>query len=234
MLTSLRRGVLAGAVGGALFGLFGYLLVEGLMDRAVGLEAARQRASGEHTVELFSRHTQHLGLLGAALAVGLAFGVLFGVAHHLLARDDQSPWASSIRLGAGAFFGIALVPFLRYPSNPPGVGDPATIDSRAHLYLVTLVIGVVGACLAGLVARSLRERGSSAPVRQLSVAAVLVATIALTFVLPGNTDPIAMPVTLIWQFRLLSIADLALLWAGLAVTFGLLGERARVRGSVAG
>ena len=66
--------------------------------------------------------------------------------------------------------------------------------------------------------------------RQLLVAAVLAATIALTFVLPDNTDPINAPIDLIWQFRLLSIATLALLWGGLSATFGLLEERARDRG----
>jgi hypothetical protein len=45
-------------------------------------------------------------------------------------------------------------------------------------------------------------------------------------VLPPNTDEIAVPVGLIWEFRLLSLATLALLWGGLGVTFGLLSERA--------
>ena len=227
MLTSLKRGVLSGAVGGALAGAFGYLLAEPVMDHAVRLEAARQAAAGEHTVETFSRHSQHLGFLGATLAVGLALGVLYGVTHHLLYRSqDSDAWGSALRLGGGAFFGLTLLPFLRYPSNPPGVGDPATIGARSHLWTVTLVIGLVGACVAGLVARGLRDRRVRPSLRQLTVVGVLVASVALTFVLPDNTDQIAVPAGLIWEFRLLSLATLALLWGGLAVTFGLLGERA--------
>ena len=229
MLTSLRRGVLAGAVGGILAGLFGYVLAEPVMDRAVRLESARQAAAGEHTVETFSRHTQHLGFLGATVAVGVALGVLYGVVHRLVQSDDKTasdPWGGALRLGAGAFFALTLVPFLRYPSNPPGVGDSATIASRSHLWSVTLVIGLVGVTVAGLLARSLRDRGVRRSLRQLAVTGVLVATVALTFVLPDNTDSIAVPVGLIWQFRLLSLATLLLLWGGLSATFGLLSERA--------
>lgn len=226
MLTSLTRGVLSGAVGGALAGAFGFLFAEPVMDRAVDLEAARQAAAGEHTVETFTRNTQHLGFLLATLAVGIAFGILYGVLYGLLHKDRPDPWGRALRLAAGGFFALSVVPFLRYPPNPPGVGDAATISSRSHLWTVVLVIGLVGAVLAGLVARGLVERGVRASLRQLAVVGVLIATVGLTFVLPPNTDEIVVPVGLIWEFRLLSLATLALLWGGLGVTFGLLSERA--------
>jgi hypothetical protein len=227
MLTSLRRGLSAGAVGGLLAGTFGFLLAEPLMDRAVDLEAARSAAAGEVGVETFTRNTQHVGYVVATLAVGLALGVLYAVVHALLHRDDTSDaWGRALRLGGGAFFALTLVPFLRYPSNPPGVGDAATIDSRSHLWEVSIVIGLVGAVLAALVAGGLRERGTRSSLRQLAVVGVLAATVALTYVLPSNTDPIEAPVHLIWDFRLLSLATLVLLWGGLTATFGLLVERA--------
>lgn len=225
MLTSLRRGLLAGAAGGLLSGAFGFLLAEPLMDRAVDLEAARSAAAGESSVETFTRNTQHAGFLVATLAVGLALGVLYAVVHAVLHRDERDHWARALRLGLAGFFGLALVPFLRYPSNPPGVGDAATIDGRAHLWTVTLVIGLVGAVLAALIARGLHERGVPGPHRQLAVVGVGAATVALTYVLPDNTDPIEAPVHLVWDFRLLSLATLVLLWGGLAASYGLLGRR---------
>lgn len=196
------------------------------MDRAVDLEAARQAAAGEHTIETFTRNTQHFGLLLATVFVGLALGVLFGVVHHLRRAEGDQPWGSALRLGAGGFFGMALVPFLRYPPNPPGVGDGATIETRSNAWLACVVIGLVGASVAGLLARQLRERGTHASVRQLAVVVVATATIALTFVLPDNTDQIVVPVGLVWDFRMLSLATLVLLWGGLAAAFGLAAERA--------
>ena len=199
------------------------------MDRAVRLESARQKAMGEHSVEVFTRHTQHLGFVGATFAVGLALGVLYAVVHQLIRQDTADPWGAALRLGAAGFFALSLVPFLRYPSNPPGVGDPGTIDARSHSWTITLVVGLVGVCAAGLAARQLQSHSVRRSLRQLVVVAVLVATVSLTFVLPDNTDAIAVPVNLIWEFRLLSLATLMLLWGGLAVTYGLLAERAASR-----
>lgn len=55
---------------------------------------------------------------------------------------------------------------------------------------------------------------------------MLIATVALTFVLPSDTDPLRVPAGLLWTSRLLSLGTLLLLWAGLSVTWGLLAERA--------
>lgn len=225
MLTSLRRGALAGLLAGLLTAAYGFLLAEPLMDRAVDLEAARAAAAGGTSTEVFSRTTQHFGFLGAAIVVGIALGVLYGVVARLLPAA-QDPWRRALQLGGAGFFAVSFVPFVRYPGNPPGVGDSGTIDTRTSLFEVAIVIGLVGVCFAALIVRSLRERGRRASTVQLAVTGVLLATIALTFVLPGNTDPIDVPVTLVWEFRLLSISALALLWGSLAVAYGLLAQRA--------
>ncbi len=228
MLTSLRRGALSGLLAGVLTAAFGYLLAEPLMDRAVDLEAARRAAAGDVSTEVFSRTTQHFGLLGAAVVVGVAFGVLYGVLARLL-PPAADPWRRALHLGGAAFFAISFVPFVRYPSNPPGVGDAGTIDARSNLFEVSVLVGLIGVTFAALIARGLRERGAADSTRHLAVTGVLLATIALTFVLPGNTDPVDAPVTLVWEFRLLSIAALALLWGSLCATFGVLSQRATLR-----
>ena len=241
LLTCLRRGALAGAAGGALAGAFGYALAEPVMDRAVRLETARaqaedaaQQAAGltvEHHAEVFSRGTQHAGLLVASLLTGLALGVLFGVLYAVRHRGDPTPgtgqdgWRRALMLGAAAWFAVYLVPFLRYPANPPGVGDPNTLDTRTRTYLAALAIGVLGVLAAARLASDLRNRGTRSSHRQLAVSAVLLATVALTFALPADIDALDVPAGLLWQFRLLAFATSTLLWAGLAVTFGLLAER---------
>jgi len=42
-------------------------------------------------------------------------------------------------LALAAFITIALVPMLKYPANPPAVGNPDTIGPRTGLYLSMLV-----------------------------------------------------------------------------------------------
>ncbi len=234
LLRGLRRGILAGAVGGLLAGAFGFGLAEPLMDRAVRLEAVRTAAAdaralaagqsvGRH-VEVFSRSTQHVGFVLATVATGVALGVLFGVLYAVLHRagPDPDPWRGATSLAAASWFGVFFVPFLRYPANPPGVGDPDTLGLRTNSYLSVLVIGIVGAVLAVRVWRRLPARASW---RELAVTAVLVATVALTFLLPGNPDRLDVPAGLLWEFRLLALATSTLLWAGLGAAYGLMGER---------
>ena len=233
LLRSLRNGAAAGAVAGLLTGAFGYLLAEPAIDRSVQLETAREAAvqtrqgapglTVEHHAEVFSRGTQHLGLVVAAVATGIALGVLFGVLHALLHRDrsDHNPWRSSLWLAASAFFAVYLVPFVRYPANPPGVGDPNTIDTRTRAYLAALAVGILGVIAAARLASDVRERLSE-PLRHLAVTGILLATIGLTFVLPANTDPLDVPAGLLWEFRLLAFASSVLLWGALGITYGLL------------
>jgi predicted cobalt transporter CbtA len=242
LLSYVRRGAIAGTTGGALAGIFGLALAEPLMDRAVRLESARaaaedaaHQAAGqlvEHHAEVFSRGTQHLGLLVASVVTGAALGVLFGVLYAVAHRTDPAPgtgrdgWHRALVIGAAAWFAVFLVPYVRYPANPPGVGDPDTLDTRTRSYLAAIAVGILGVLAAVRLAQDLRARGTAPSHRQLAVTAVLLATLALPFVLPADTDPLDVPAGLLWQFRLLALATSTLLWGGLTVTFGLLTERA--------
>jgi Probable cobalt transporter subunit (CbtA) len=134
LLAHLKRGALAGLAGGALTGVFGLAFAEPALDRAVRLESARevageaaQRAAGQdvaHHAEVFARSTQHVGLLAASLVTGLALGVLFGVVYavrhpgNACDRTDRA-WPRALALGGAAWCAVYLVPFVRYPANPP-------------------------------------------------------------------------------------------------------------------
>jgi predicted cobalt transporter CbtA len=231
VIAVLGRGAVAGAVAGLFGGGFSYLFAEPLMDRAVRLESAREvagRSVADRHVEVFSRATQHVGLLVATTVTGLALGVLFAVVHLLLHRRalDAEAWPRALRLAAAGFIGLWLLPFVRYPSDPPGVGDPGTVDLRTRAWLAAIGISLTGVILAWALHSRLAGRGRGAPVRQLSVAAVLIAATTALFALPGDPDAVDVPAGMLWDFRLWSIAAALLLWAVLGAVFGLLGERA--------
>lgn len=240
VLPLLRRGLAAGGLAGLVAGLFSLLLAEPLMDRAIRLEEARQEkahphetAAGtavQHHEELFTRGTQHLGLVVTAVVVGLALGALFAVAYALIHRRTDptaEPWPRALAFAAAGFVGLSLLPGLRYPANPPGVGDAGTVGDRQLLWLAAVVIGALGTLLASRLYVRLADRG--APVRQLTVALTVVATLAVLFALPDNPDPVPVAATLLWDFRVLSLASHALMWATLGGVFGALGLRATRR-----
>ncbi|CAL9657726.1 hypothetical protein SUDANB105_06872 [Streptomyces sp. enrichment culture] len=209
-------------------GGFSWLLAEPVLDKAVRLEAAGEEASAPAASEVFSRSTQHTGLLVAAVLTGVALGVLFAVVYAILHRRDPDavPWRRSLLLAGAGFIGVWMLPFLRYPANPPGVGDPGTLDTRVDAWLAAMAIGVIAVALAWRVHGWLQQNGRSAPLRQMAVTGIMLAALASLFALPDNPDPVTAPAALVWDFRVLSVASMGLLWSGLAVGFGLLGVRA--------
>lgn len=80
--------------------------------------------------------------------------------------------------------------------------------------------------LGWMAARRLRERGVSAPVRQVLVVAGCAAAVGVAFaLLPGSPDPGGFPAGLLWEFRLSAFGTQAVFWAALGAIFGLIGER---------
>lgn len=226
----------AGLLAGLLAGVFAFFVGEPLLDRAISLEdtANHSHEAGDghsHGDEaaVFSRSTQKVGLFFASGLSGTFLGGLFGMAFVVL-RDrlsSGSDWGRSLSLAAAAFVGVALLPFLKYPANPPTVGDPETIGSRTAAYFFMVGISLLAILISWYTACGMREGGASAPVRHLTVGAGLVAVFALLFVgLPATADPGEFPAGLLWSFRLSSIGTQLVLWTGLGVIFGLLCERA--------
>jgi heme A synthase len=135
-----------------------------------------------------------------------------------------------LSLAGAAFFGVFLILFLKYPANPPTVGDPTTIGSRTSAYFAMVVLSLLVVIGAWYAARKLRERETSTSVRQLAVVLGSVVIVGgLFYILPAGPDPGEFPAGLLWDFRLSSFGTQLIFWAGLGVIFGLLGERANRR-----
>lgn len=232
----LRRGLAAGLLAGLLAGLFAFFFGEPSLEGAIQLEeaAAVEEGVGDHEEEeeIFSRATQRVGLFFATGLFGVMAGGLFGIAYAYLRGflASSSEWYRSLSLAGALFAGAILIPFLKYPANPPTVGDPNTIGGRTASYLAMLALSLLVVLGAWYAARTLRARGVSAPARQLAVGlGVAVGVGVLFLVLPAAPDPGEFPAGLLWEFRLSSLGTQIVLWAGLGVVFGLLGERANRR-----
>ncbi|MFH8563822.1 CbtA family protein [Streptomyces sp. NPDC017988] len=242
VLPLLGRGLVAGGAAGLTAGLFSLLLAEPLMDRAIRAEERRSAAEEhaqhgaaqavQHHEELFSRSTQHGGLVVTAVVAGLALGVLVAVAYAAVHRRDPRalPWPRALAFCGAAFLAVSLLPGIRYPANPPGVGDAGTVGDRQALWLASVAIGVLGMFLVRQVYVRLVARPE--PVRHIATALTAVAVLLALFLLPGNPDPVPVEASLLWEFRMLSLASHALLWAVFAAVFGALGVRAAARSAV--
>jgi hypothetical protein len=226
----LRRGMAAGLLAGLLAGLFAYFVGEPFVDRAIQLE----EAAGDPE-EVFGRAAQKAGLFVATALFGVTVGGIFGLAFaffrgRLASRSD---WNRSLAFTGAVFAGAFLFPFVKYPANPPTVGDPATIGDRTAAYFAMVAFSLLAVLGAWYAARVLRERGVSAPARQTAVGLGLAAAVTVLFlVLPAAPSPGDFPSGLLWNFRLSALGTQVVFWTGLGVVFGLLGERARRRGTL--
>jgi predicted cobalt transporter CbtA len=234
----LRRGMAAGFLAGLLAGLFAFFVGEPILDRAIGLEASAghsheaAEAGHGHEEEVFGRTTQKVGLFFATGLFGVTAGGIFGLAYAYFRgrMSSGTDWARSLSLTAAIFAGAFLIPFLKYPANPPTVGDPATIGARTAAYFAMVGLSLLAVLVAWRAARALRERGILAPARHLAVGLGLVSFVAVMFLaLPDAPSPGDFPAGLLWDFRLSSFGTQLVFWTGLGVVFGLLCERANRR-----
>jgi Probable cobalt transporter subunit (CbtA) len=254
----IARGLLAGAVGAVLAFVFARLFAEPVIGRAIAFEDGRtevEHAAGvhEHGTELLTRGVQaNAGLGFGVLLFGVAMGALFAVlfclvygAYARLASPARlGPRLLSVLLAAGACTTVYLVPFVKYPPNPPAVGQADTIAARTGWYLVAVLSSVVVAVGAVWLARRLTARfgGWGA---WLLAAGTYVAVIAVEFVLLPNVaetpEPMrnasgtiiypGFPADVLYEFRLLALGTQVVLWVSIGLVFAtlagrLLGERA--------
>lgn len=231
MGTFLRRGLAAGLVAGVIAGLFFFVLGEPQIEKALRFEVV---PPGEQSVEVFSRTVQRTGLFGATTLYGIALGGLFGFLYPFLAGRlrSGSVWERSMRLALTGFAAAWFVPFLKYPTNPPAVGDPNTINQRTALYIAMLAISLAAAAGAWTATHRLAERGIQRHWRQLIVSVAYLTVIAAAYgLLPPNTDPIEIPAKVLWSARIVSAAGQALLWTLIGATYGVLAIRSERTGS---
>ncbi|MEU2727154.1 CbtA family protein [Streptomyces griseoviridis] len=224
----LVRGMLAGLGAGLLALVAAYLLGEPSVDKAIGFEESHAH-SHEHEVELVSRSLQSTaGLATGVLLYGVAFGGIAALAYcFALGRVGRfSPRATALLLSGCALLAVYVVPFLKYPANPPAVGDGDTIGKRTTLYFLMMVLSVLLAVAATLLGRRLAPRLGNWWATIAAVAAFAVVTGLAFALLPViNEVPADFPAAVLWRFRLAALAIQLTLWTGFGLLFGELAER---------
>jgi hypothetical protein len=223
----LKAAVVAGLIAGAIVSGFHTLLIEPVIERAIALEEQHGQAHGEaHAEPVVDRPTQRWGLVLGFVLYGAIWGLLLGVLLYLTQNWRPTTW-SLVRYGVllAVLLGwsVAWLPFLKYPANPPGVGEADTVGYRQALYVGFIGLSVVGTALAlGLFRLLNRPTGASAPRGGRGVwviAGYVIYAAAIYAVLPANPDPVEMPADLIWTFRIISLAGLLVFWMSLAGVF---------------
>ena len=230
----LIRGMLCGLVAGVLVFLFAKYFGEPNVDGAIAVEDQIQQAAGDPPDPvLVSRALQatwglFTGTMLFSIAMGGIFSLVFAFSWGRLGRLGVR--ATSALVALGGFVTVYLMPFLKYPANPPSIGNPETIGYRTALYFGVVVLSIIALVAALNLGRALLGRMERWHTIMVAVATYFVIMIAVDLVLPNiNEVPSVFPAALLWQFRMVALGIQVILWTTVGLLFGELTERALAR-----
>jgi len=217
--------LISGALAGTIHGVANLILVEPYLDTAIGIENQHLFASGEekNTPEFRAefdsyRYWQKGGQILAGAILGTSIGALFGIvyAYSRNSLPGRTDLRKTFTLAAIMWLTVFIIPFLKYPANPPTVGDPETVVLRSILYLSFIAISGFGAVGFYQMYKKLQSRKK---IIAFVGYAIFISTVFA--VMPPNPDEISAPIELVNQFRLMSVIAVSVFWVSVAAVLGI-------------
>lgn len=226
-ITFIAITLIAGAIAGTVLSIINQGIVEPYIERAIALENQKAMSAGEMINPLqFENYRiwQKSGEIAAGTILGLSLGALFGIVY---AYSRSSIPASNERkkaliLAGVMWFVLFLIPALKYPANPPAVGDPETLYYRQSLYIAYLAISGFSALGLAFLYRKMGNIQSKKLVVPVTYAAVM---LVAYFAMPPNPDAITAPMDLVVGFRIAGGFTMSVFWGLLGIIFGTLWNK---------
>lgn len=229
--TLLVRGMIAGAVAAVLAFVFAWLFGEPALDGGIAYEDALAAAAGEAGGEaLVSREVQStIGLFVGLLVYGLSMGGILGIVYSFAQGrlGKLSARASVVVVALLGFVAVVVMPFIKYPPNPPASSLDETIGLRTGLYVVFLVLSIGFAVGAVALARRLAETRGWWSATLISAGAYIVVMAVVGALLPAIREtPADFPAVVLYDFRLASMGIQVVFWTAMALILATLVDRA--------
>ena len=229
---SLVMGAIAGLLVGGYFNIFNVPV----MEWAISLEEAAtqtQVAAGGLQVEVggiaISLGMQRIGLVAGLAVLGVLYGAIFTGLYHLVrqAVPGWNMWAWAVTAGLLGFWAVSLFTQVKYPLNPPGIGEEGSLLGRQGFQFLFVVLSLASVAAGCLAVRFIHVSGFKDKQRLLAYAGIglayAVVALILAYAIPGNPDPIPewVPDALVILFRTFSYIGHFLLW--LLIALGVAG-----------
>jgi predicted cobalt transporter CbtA len=180
--------------------------------------------------ELVSRSTQAgLGLFTGVTLYNTAFGGLFALVFALTYRrmGDFDARTTAALLAICGIIAVYFVPILKYPANPPAVGNPATLAMRTATYFAMIAISLAAMIAAWMLRNRLAQRFGGWNAALIASAAYFIVVTGVALALPEVSEvPDEFPAAVLWQFRIASAGAQLIMWTTIGLAFGALTERA--------
>jgi predicted cobalt transporter CbtA len=221
--------LISGALAGLVHGSSNLVLVEPYLDKAIGIENQKLFASGEEedTMDFWVeyqgyRDWQKGGQILAGVILGTSIGSLFGIVYAL--SRNSIPGNNDVKraliLSGIMWATLFFIPFLKYPANPPTVGESETVVLRQTLYLSFIAIS--GFSSLGFYKLSKKFEGKK---KLIGLFGYVIFMIFAFIVMPDNPDKISAPMDLVNGFRIMSILATSTFWIAVGLFLGYLWNR---------
>ena len=220
--------LISGLLAGLIHGFANIVLVEPYLDTTIGIENQRMFAAGEakdtpQFWEKFSdyRIWQKQGSIVAGAMLGIATGALFGLvfAYSRHTLPTQNEMKKALLLASIMWATIFFIPFLKYPADPPTVGDPSTITLRTDLYIGFLAMSGLGALGFAVLYKKMKNKKFLAFIGYAGFIS------AVFFVMPPYPDKITISMDLVNGFRIVSAITMTIYWIANAAILGWLWKK---------
>ena len=228
-VTFIAISLFSGAIAGTVLALINQAAVEPFIEQAIQLEVQAAEAEGEiiDPVELRTyRDWQLGGSVAAGAIMGLSYGALFGIVYAYTRKGlpGKTEVAKAVVLAGMMWFVLYMVVAIKYPANPPAVGDPGTIYLRQTLYIAMIAISGLAALGSAFV---YRKMGAKSQRKAVAIAVYAGITLVAFFALPANPDAVTAPENLVNSFRIVSAATMTVFWVLLGGILGAMWGRAK-------
>ena len=219
--------LISGAIAGTILGLVNLVLVEPYLDKAIGIEVTNAASVGEEVDPIehaIYRSWQKGGEIVAGTILGMSFGALLGIVF-IFGRKliPGSNIKKALVLSGIIWLVIFMIPAIKYPANPPTVGDPDTINYRQYLYISFVLISGFTALGLSILYTKMKAK-TSLKFLVISTIYTIIMIDAFIFV-PSNPDDITAPISLVIEFRIMSMLTMTIFWIVLGITFGLIWDK---------
>ena len=220
----------AGILAGLVHGMLNIVVVEPYLDNAIGIENQRLFAEGQakDTPQFWKQFVdyriwQKQGSIVAGAMLGASTGALFGL---VFAYSKKSlPGNSDIKKAlilAGIMWAVLyFIPFLKYPADPPTVGDPNTITFRATTYALFVALSGFGAIGFSMLYKKMKNK------KFLAFVGYVGFMIMIFVVMPSNPDPINTSMDLVNGFRTISASTMTAYWIANGIILGWMWKKVK-------
>lgn len=216
--------LISGCFAGTIHGLVNLAIVEPYLDESIEIENQNLFALGEEentarfqaeyeSYRIWQKEGQVLAGAILGTSIGALFGIVFALSKEILPGNHHVKKA--LVLSGVMWLTLYLIPFLKYPANPPTVGDAETVVLRAILYLSFITISGFGAVGFYQLYKRL-QKGK----RIISIIGYAAFIGSVFFLMPDNPDEITAPMEIVNGFRIMSVLATTVFWIAVAVILG--------------